>query len=1657
MARTDFVRPSNDLEVQMHTDLMKVIKSFSMGLVVSLCMTCSTLAVTQTIGGTVTGLSAGDSLTLLDDGTDALAVTANGKFTFQTPLAAGASYDVTIATQPANENCKVSHGSGRVISANVSTVAVSCVPTHTVGGSVSGLGSGDSATLLDNGTDPLTVTANGKFTFKMPLLSGATYKVTVGTEPTGEKCTVRGGAGKVGTANVATIVVSCATAPTFTIGGTVSGLRLNDSVTLLDNGTDALAATADGKFTFKTALDSGVSYKVTVGTQPATAICKIARGSGIVRTASITTVFVTCVPTFSIGGTVTALKAGDSVTLLDNHTDAITISANGKFTFPTRLTSGAAYRVTVRTEPTGEKCAVAHGTGKVTGDVINVTVSCKTAPTFTIGGNVTGLKTGDSLALLDNGADALTVTANDRFAFKTPLDGGARYDVTVGAQPAGEDCKITHGTGVVGGIDVTTVAVACSTAGTHTIGGTASGLRTGDSVTLLDNGTDALKVTADGRFVFETPVATGASYNVTVGTQPAGEICTVTGGTGKVPRANVTNVTVLCTAAPSFTIGGTLSGLPPGALVSLFDNGTDQLNLTTNGAFTFRKGLLASATYNVTIATQPAGETCSVANGTGTVGTSNVTTVSVSCKANPTFTIGGSVSGLNSGTSVSLLDNGSDSLTVSANGPFTFKTALATGVSYGVTVGTQPTGETCTVTGGTGTVATSNVTTVAVSCRANPTFTVGGTVSGLITGASVVLLDNGSDSLTVGTNGTFTFKTALASGAAYKVTISTQPNGETCTVSNGTGTVASANVTNVAVSCTTNAFTIGGTVSGLSSVASVTLLDNGADSLTVSVSGTFTFKTALAGGASYNVTVGTQPTGETCTVTSGTGTVASANVTNVAVSCATNTFTVGGTVSGLNSGASVTLLDNSADSLTVTANGAFAFKTALATGATYKVIVGAQPTSETCTVTNGTGTVTTANVTNVAISCTTNTFTIGGTVSGLSSGASVILLDNGADSLTVGTNGALTFKTALATGATYNVTVATQPADETCTIANGTGTVASANVTNVAVSCATNIFTIGGTVSGLNTGASVALLDNGSDSLAVSVNGTFIFKTGLATGATYSVTVGTQPTGETCTVTNASGTVASSNVTNVSVSCSSSTGGSGTFWSPYTALPSGTTGGSTGLFLMPSDNLESSPAPLFVTTAKPQFLGMAFQFATSPSIVATPALMIYAAAGADGNTHVYGLKVGDTSTVPTATQLSSLSLAPTQQICGFSQAQADLADPTTVFTILDVSPGLCGVGGDVFEVVHYKDSPTTTPTVVAINTTLIYTLYQDGKLVGLILYDANAQSLNLYADGTFTSPKQLATGSSSLGLRLATLTDGTTFGGTVAYINLTNSSGPALYRIDSSSLTLSQVHQGVIGLVAVPDRNNLYFTDVTSASTTVFYQVPLIGGTPMAIYSAPYISGLSSYLLLGTDTSVLAFQFLNAVGSPFGTTTNFFYTIPIGVASTTATTLGGPYVGNVTAFVASPRLGDSSGTVIFVDIINKLAGQQTSYSSVALPLSGTSTNSTPLANSAYPPLGPTTIVQVTDIADVSGGQGGGTLSNIDLSTLQGTVLTTTGGQPYVIPTGYVPSLAALGSNFAAGELSPFLGISAPSIGFAVDLAKNFILPINLPNTNVTIF
>jgi uncharacterized repeat protein (TIGR03803 family) len=167
----------------------------------------------------------------------------------------------------------------------------------------------------------------------------------------------------------------------------------------------------------------------------------------------------------------------------------------------------------------------------------------------------------------------------------------------------------------------------------------------------------------------------------------------------------------------------------------------------------------------------------------------------------------------------------------------------------------------------------------------SPTYSVGGTVAGLATGASLVVTVNGGNPLTVSSNSSFTFVTTFTAGSSYNVAVLTQPVNQTCTPTHNVGSVANADVITVLVDCETTGFFVGGTVYGLAAGGSVVLQDNGADSLTVNSNSTFRFPTPLSRLGSYNVTVGTRPTGQTCAVNYATGGALTSDVTNVIVEC----------------------------------------------------------------------------------------------------------------------------------------------------------------------------------------------------------------------------------------------------------------------------------------------------------------------------------------------------------------------------------------------------------------------------------------------------------------------------------------------------------------------------------------------------------------------------------------------------------------------------------------------------------------------------------------------------------------------------------------------------------------------------------------------------
>jgi hypothetical protein len=260
------------------------------------------------------------------------------------------------------------------------------------------------------------------------------------------------------------------------------------------------------------------------------------------------------------------------------------------------------------------------------------------------------------------------------------------------------------------------------------------------------------------------------------------------------------------------------------------------------------------------------------------------------------------------------------------------------------------------------------------------------------------------------------------------------------------------------------------------------------------------------------------------------------------VTCATDTFSVGGTVTGL-LGSGLVLQNNGRDNLNVTADGAFTFTEELASNSDYNVQVAQHPSNptQTCSIVgdSGRGRVTTADITSVQISCSTATFRVGGTITGLA-GTGLVLQNNGGDNLPIVGGSTFEFQTGVPSGASYNVTVAVQPTGpaQQCDPVNNTGTVTNANVGSVQINCVTTEFSIGGTVTGL-TGSGLQLQLNGGAPFSIGASGPFTFPTSLPNTTPYTVTIAQNPVGPTqiCTLNNFVGVVSGANITNVDVSC----------------------------------------------------------------------------------------------------------------------------------------------------------------------------------------------------------------------------------------------------------------------------------------------------------------------------------------------------------------------------------------------------------------------------------------------------------------------------------------------------------------------------------------
>lgn len=507
--------------------------------------------------------------------------------------------------------------------------------------------------------------------------------------------------------------------------------------------------------------------------------------------------------------------------------------------------------------------------------------------TYTISVSVSGLE-GQGLVIQKNQSDNLSISADGSFSFSTGLTDSSGYDVTVLTQPGtpNQTCEVANATGTVAASDVSDITINCAT-NSYSIGGAVTGL-TSSGLVLSNNG-EPLPISADGSFTFITDALDLSAYNVTVFTQPSGpeQTCRITNGTGSLTGDHVTNVEVTC--ADNYTIGGSVSGLTASGLVLQID-GANDLSIASDGAFTFASTFGDLGSYAFSVSSHPAGQFCFVGNSSVSIAGSNVTNLSVTCENG--FTIGGTVTGL-LGYGLVLQNNLGDDLNVTADGSFTFSTVVANTSSYSVTVSTPPISpsQTCNVVNASGVIASANVTDISITCETN-SFTVGGTVSGLLDNSVLVIDNNSGGSLTITQNGSFSFPQAYLSQTPYYVYLKTSPLSPylACDFVNDSGWIADSNITNIEISCYKPSYTLGGTVSGLMSPGLV-LQNNLGATATVDANGAFTFTSEYFEGDDFTVSVQSTPVNpaQTCDISKPQGTFEwYGNISNIEVECSLN-------------------------------------------------------------------------------------------------------------------------------------------------------------------------------------------------------------------------------------------------------------------------------------------------------------------------------------------------------------------------------------------------------------------------------------------------------------------------------------------------------------------------------------------------------------------------------------------------------------------------------------------------------------------------------------------------------------------------------------------------------------------------------------------------
>lgn len=183
---------------------------------------------------------------------------------------------------------------------------------------------------------------------------------------------------------LALALAGCGGKESYTVGGTVNGLKFSGME--LSNGSSKVAVqpAADGKsavkFQLPNSIDYGDEYEIVIK-QPAHQTCGPALSGGLKGSAGYTQtidVTINCsVNAYKLTGTITGLDVDGLVVINGNGSQYTAKKDDKSFTYTDAIPSQSSYGLVVLKQPAGKVCTIANGSGTMQdADVTNIAITC---------------------------------------------------------------------------------------------------------------------------------------------------------------------------------------------------------------------------------------------------------------------------------------------------------------------------------------------------------------------------------------------------------------------------------------------------------------------------------------------------------------------------------------------------------------------------------------------------------------------------------------------------------------------------------------------------------------------------------------------------------------------------------------------------------------------------------------------------------------------------------------------------------------------------------------------------------------------------------------------------------------------------------------------------------------------------------------------------------------------------------------------------------------------------------------------------------------------------------------------------------------------------------------------------------------------------------